>query len=143
MFENGNDNEEITPDPASQTGRVAKTSKYFAKLFLEFLFCKNLEIPNIPPKLQNNIPPSKVKCGGLSNPSRPKLECHTKSNGPAPTSKKIPRNFSLSGNLKTSLESCRFLYPKSEIADPISPIATPEYIIACGGEKNVSGLFSK
>lgn len=61
VFEKGNDNDEIIPEPASQTGRTPKISKYGGRKLLNDFNFKYREIPIIPPILQNSIPVIRVK----------------------------------------------------------------------------------
>ena len=71
------------------------------------------------------MPAISVRWGGLSNPSKPKFECHIKSKGPALTSSTIPIRVTFNGKVKTFFvgsENPR--QPKKKIPEPISAIAT-------------------
>ncbi len=57
---------------------------------------------------------------------------------------KIPIIPSLTENLNLFLSICESLCHRVNITTvPTSAMATPEYKRECGGEKKVSGLFSK
>jgi len=76
--------------------------------------------------LQSIMPKIKKRCGGLSNPSRPKLECQKKSNGPAPTSTAIPKIASLTCFACCDFVSLgKFFQLKNLITVLVSAIATP------------------
>jgi hypothetical protein len=109
-------------------------------------------IPIRAPILPANIPIVKIRCGGLSKPSKPKAECQKKSSGPANISIETPviTNFidkSNSRSLSPFLEETTYveydLQWRNIIVAPIMATVIPLYNIICGGEKKVSGLFKR
>jgi hypothetical protein len=86
VSENGRENEYIMPVRASQTGKSETITKNLDKLDS----CKNTLVFRKAPMLVSTIPVINTRCGGLSNPSNPKFECHTKSTGPAVKRSMIP-----------------------------------------------------
>ncbi|CAD6524526.1 hypothetical protein NMT12_60143 [metagenome] len=125
VFEKGRDRDEIKPELASQTGNNPITIRNLEVFDWDKI--GYLTRPTIPPTLVKIIPIIRDMCGGLSNPSRPKLECHKKSIGPALMSTAIPITPNFSEIFKDFLSSilCQI---KNDMTVPIKANATPEYI---------------